>query len=98
MLYRWKRRYEDKGLAGLKDRSSAPLHCPTITTPEVVEKIVQLRQHYHFGPLRIEMYLRRYHDQEIGHSTTYRILKRLGMSRLPVSQRYKRHQQRWEAV
>ena len=96
VLYRWKRRYEDEGIDGLKDRSSAPRHCPTITPPEVVEKIVHLRQHYHFGPLKIEMYLRRYHDQEISHSTIYRILKRMGMSRLPASQRYKRHQQRWK--
>lgn len=26
IFYRWKRRYEDEGLEGLKDRSSAPLH------------------------------------------------------------------------
>ncbi|RSM77820.1 IS481 family transposase, partial [Kibdelosporangium aridum] len=41
------RRWEDEGLDGLKDRSSAPLHCPTITHPQVVEKIIHLRQHYH---------------------------------------------------
>lgn len=29
VFYRWKRRYEDEGLDGLKDRSRAPLHCPT---------------------------------------------------------------------
>lgn len=38
VFYRWKRRYEDKSLDGLKDRSSAPLHCPTITHPQVVER------------------------------------------------------------
>jgi transposase len=32
VFYRWKHRYEDEGLDGLKDRSSAPMHCPT-TTP-----------------------------------------------------------------
>lgn len=96
IFYRWKRRWEDEGLDGLKDRSSAPLHCPTITHPEVVEKIIHLRRNYHFGPLRIEMYLRRYHDVEIAASTIYRILKRLGMNRLPASQRYKRHQKRWK--
>jgi transposase-like protein len=42
VFYRWKRRYEDEGLDGLKDRSSAPLHCPTVTQPEVVEKIIHL--------------------------------------------------------
>ncbi|WIY00595.1 helix-turn-helix domain-containing protein [Amycolatopsis mongoliensis] len=96
VFHRWKHRYEDEGIDGLKDRSSAPLCCPTITPPDVVEKIVYLRQHYHFGPLKIEMYLRRSHDRKIGHSTIYRILKRLGMSRLPASQCYKRHHQRWK--
>ena len=96
VFYRWKHRYEKEGLEGLKDRSSAPLHCPNLTHPEVVGKIIHLRQHYHFGPLKIEMYLRRYHDVQIGHSTIYRILKRLGMSRLPASQRYKRREQRWK--
>ncbi len=96
VFYRRKRRYEDESIDGLKDRSSAPLHCPTITPPEVVDEIIHLRQDYHFGPLKIEMYLHRYHDQEIDHSTIYRVLKRLGMSRLPASQCYKRHQQRWK--
>jgi transposase-like protein len=44
VFYRWKRRYEDEGLEGLKDRSSAPLYCPTVTHPDVVEKIIHLRQ------------------------------------------------------
>ncbi|MGW4490035.1 helix-turn-helix domain-containing protein [Amycolatopsis sp. NPDC004368] len=61
---RWKRRWEDEGLDGLKDRSSAPLHRPAMTHSEVVEKIIHLRRHYHFGPLKIEMYLRRHHDVE----------------------------------
>lgn len=91
IFYRWKRRYEDEGLDGLKDRSSAPLHCPTVTHPEVVEKIIHLRKHYHFGPMKIMMYLKRYHDVEISTSHVWRILKRLNMNRLPASQRYKRY-------
>jgi transposase-like protein len=35
VFYRWKKRYEDEGLDGLKDRSSAPMHCPNVTSPEV---------------------------------------------------------------
>ncbi|MFR9773498.1 helix-turn-helix domain-containing protein [Nocardia sp. SC052] len=96
IFYRWKRRYEDEGLDGLKDRSSAPLHCPTVTEPEVVTKIIHLRQHYHFGPMKITFYLQRYHDVAISQSTVWRILKRLNMNRLPASQRYKRHKQRWK--
>jgi transposase len=96
VFYRWKKRYEDGGLDGLKDRSSASMHCPTTTPPEVVAKIIHLRQHYHFGPLKISMYLKRYHDVEMSSSGIWRVLKRLDMNRLPASQRYKRHNQRWK--
>ena len=72
------------------------MHCPTVTHPDVVEKIIHLRQHYHFGPMKITMYLKRYHDVEISASGVWRILKRLGMNRLPASQRYKRHTGRWK--
>ena len=42
------------------------------------------------------MYLKRYHDIEISPSGVWRILKRLDMNRLPASQRYKRHKDRWK--
>lgn len=89
-------RYEDEGLDGLKDRSSAPMHCPNATSPEVIARIVHLRRQYHFGPLKISMYLQRYHDVEISHSGVWRILKRRDLNRLPAPQRYKRHPQRWK--
>jgi hypothetical protein len=62
----------------------------------VVEKIVWLRKHYHFGPNKIAMYLARYHDVTISTSGVWRILKRLGMGRLPASQRYQRRALRWK--
>ena len=42
------------------------------------------------------MYLKRYHDVEVSPSGVWRILKRLDMSRLPASQRYRRHVDRWK--
>ena len=48
------------------------------------------------GPQKISMYLKRYHDIDISDSGVWRILKRLDMSRLPTSQRYKRHKDRWK--
>jgi transposase InsO family protein len=95
-FYKWLRRYEEHGEDGLRDGSSAPLHSPTATKTEVVGKIMYLRQHYHFGPNKIAMYLKRYHDVEISSSGVWRVLKRLELNRLPVSQRYKRHTQRWK--
>jgi transposase InsO family protein len=94
--YKWLRRFEELGEDGLRDGSSVPLHCPNATKTEVVGKILYLRQHYHFGPHKISMYLARYHDITISPSGVWRILNRLGMSRLPTSQRYKRHKDRWK--
>ena len=57
--YRWKRRYDAHGAAGLADRPSRPLRSPGATPPEVVSKVLCLRQTYHFGPGKIADYLRR---------------------------------------
>jgi transposase len=54
--YSWLRRFEADGLEGLKDRSRRPHRSPRLTLAEVVEKIVWLRKHYHFGPAKIAMY------------------------------------------
>jgi transposase InsO family protein len=95
-FYKWLRRYEEQGLDGLRDRSRRPHMIPHATKPEVVGKIVYLRKHYHFGPHKISMYLKRYHDVQVSPSGVWRILNRLGMSRLPASQRYRRHVDRWK--
>lgn len=90
VFYVWYRRYEAEGLAGLRDRSTRPLHCPHETSSEVVGKIIYLRTNYNFGPEKISMYLKRYHDLQVSKSGVWRILKRLDLNRLPASQRYKR--------
>ena len=94
--YGWLRRYETEGVDGLRDRSKRPRTSPNATRADVVEKIIHLRQHYHFGPRKIVMYLQRYHDVTISVSGVWRILHRLDMGRLPASQRYKRHDRRWK--
>ena len=45
---------------------------------------------------RYAMYLERYHDVSASPSGVWRILRRLALSRLPTSQRYKRHKERWK--
>lgn len=94
--YTWLRRYQADGLDGLRDQSKRPRTSPNATRAEVVEKIIHLRQHYHFGPGKIQMYLKRYHDVQISQSGVWRILHRLDMGRLPASQRYKRRDLRWK--
>jgi transposase InsO family protein len=87
----WRRRYDAHGLDGLRDRSHRPQVSPNATRTEVVGKIIYLRQHDHFGPAKIAMYLKRDHDIQISPSGVWRILKRLELNRLPASQRHKRH-------
>ena len=96
LYYVWLRRYRADGLEGLRDRSCRPKLSPRATPTEVVEKILYLRQQYHFGPEKIAMYLRRYHDVTVSKSGVWRILKRLDLNRLPASQRYERHDRRWK--
>ena len=95
-FYTWKRRYEELGEEGLRPRSKRPKVSPNATHVDVVGKIIYLRKNYHFGPAKISMYLRRYHDVTISNSGVWRILKRLDMNRRPTSQRYKRLDKRWQ--
>ncbi len=66
--YTWLHRYETEGVDSLRERSRRPRTSPTATRAEVVEKIIHLRQHYHFGPDKIRMYLERYHNVQISKS------------------------------
>jgi transposase InsO family protein len=94
--YVWLRRYVEKGVPGLEDRSRRPHRSPQATSTEIVGKIVHLRQTYHFGPQKIAMYLRRYHELVVSVSGIWRILRRLGLSRLPASQRHVPYHKRWQ--
>jgi len=94
-FYKWKKRYADHGPAGLADRPRAPHRSPKATSPDVVSKILYLRQNYHFGPGRIAAYLGRFHRLAIAPSSVHRILVRHGMNRLPANQKHRPHAKRW---
>lgn len=95
-FYRWYERYQKEGEEGLKDKSRRPIHSPRTTNIEIIAKIIYLRENYHFGPWKIQMYLKRYHDVQISKSGVWRILKRLLINKLPSNQRYKKHEDRWK--
>jgi hypothetical protein len=80
------RRYLAEGADGCGPGRTAKTS-PNATHVDVVGKILHLRQNYHFGPEKIAMYLKRYHDITISKSGVWRIPKRLNISRLPASQR-----------
>jgi transposase InsO family protein len=80
---RWKQVYAEEGEAGLVRKKPVARSHPRQLRPEVVEKVLHLRRHYHLGPERITWYLARYHGLETSCSTVYRTLIRNGMRRLP---------------
>jgi transposase InsO family protein len=94
-FYKWKQRSDEHGAAGLGDRARAPHRSPRATPPDVVSKILYLRQHYHFGPGKIADYLKRFHGVSVAGSSVHRILGRHAMNRLPANQKYRAHKQRW---
>lgn len=94
-FYKWKKRYEAHGPAGLCDRPTRPLRSPSAFAHDIVSKVLYLRQNYHFGPGRIRDYLQRFHDIVVAVSSVPRILLRHGMNRLPANQKHRGHAKRW---
>ena len=95
-FYKWKRRFDEFGAAGLYDRSHAPHRSPRATSAAIVSKILYLRQTYHFGAGKIADYLKRFHQLTVARSTVHRILERHGMHRLPANQKHRPHRERWQ--
>ena len=94
--YKWKARHRLHGAAGLCDQSRAPRQSPRATPPDVVRKILYLRQQYHFGPGKIADYLKRFHQIAVARSTVHRLLGKHGMHRLPANQKHRPHAKRWQ--
>jgi transposase InsO family protein len=62
--YKWVERYESDGVAGLEDRSRAPLSHPHAVADDVVEKILKVRKkHPRWGPRKLCVILHRHHPQ-----------------------------------
>jgi len=82
-FYQWKKAFAVEGETGLIPKKPVAKSHPRQLPSEVVEKVIHLRQTYHFGPQRIMWYLQRYHGVETSCSTIYRTLIRNGLRRLP---------------
>ncbi len=82
--YKWLKRYRERGLYGLQDRSRRPLHHPAEIRSEVVIEIVRLRiEHRFWGARKIRAILKdRMSPEELPSERTIgRILERAGLSR-----------------
>jgi transposase InsO family protein len=75
-VYKWVRRHRAEGEAGLRDRSSCPLHCPRRLSRRQEQRIVRLRLRQKIGPHRLADIL------GVPRSTCYAVLRRHGLHRL----------------
>jgi len=82
-FYRWKKRYDAEGRAGLERRKPIARNHPNRIQQDVIDKILHLRTTYHLGPQRIVWYLERYHGIRVSGSSVSRILVRNNLRRLP---------------
>jgi len=96
-FYKWLKRYNELGETALANQSTRPHKHPNSTPPEVISKILYLRQNYHFGAGRIKDYLARYHQIKIAVSTVQSALLKHGINRLPANQKkYDRNKHHWK--
>jgi len=82
-FYRWKKRFDQEGPSGLYRKKPIAYNHPRKTPPEVIAKILELRQEYQMGALRIIYYLERYHGIKVSEATVSRTLNAHGVGRLP---------------
>jgi transposase-like protein len=80
-LHNWLRRYHERGMAGLVDRSKRPRSCPHRTPARAELKVIELRRdHPRWGPRRLAYELaRKGADPVPSRSSIYRILVRSGL-------------------
>jgi transposase InsO family protein len=74
--YKWRRRYREKGVTGLADRSRRPQHSPKRSSSGIEEKVLAVRDEYGWGARKIKTYLERGSEGRLAKSTVHAILLR----------------------
>lgn len=85
--YRWLRQYKEFGERGLINKKPCPQNPKIRVATEIEEKVLYLRKNYHFGPLKIVWYLKRYHGMRVSQTGVRGVLLRHGLNRLPQYER-----------
>lgn len=92
--YKWLERYAEEGLGGMQEKSRAPHHSPSRTTPEIERLLLDTRWRYpSWGPRKLRAYLERRHTTCAlpSASTIGRILARQGLTQAKQRRRKPHH-------
>lgn len=88
-LYRWIKRYEENGFAGLSDKSQRPINLSNLKVDKELENIIlNIRKKFSWGPQRISNYLLRTKRLRVSPMTVWRVLDKNGVK--PVLRRRKK--------
>lgn len=82
-FYKWKRIFDKYGEEGLINSKPCPENHKLRIPKPIEEKIIYLRQTYHFGPDIIVWHLQRYHEIKVSRNGCYNVLVRNKFNRLP---------------
>ncbi len=92
--YKWIRRYDEDGPAGLRERSSRPRSSSELTAPHIVEALLETRErHPTWGAKKLLAYVARRHRTWTlpAKSTAHDILRRNGLVPTPRTRRRTPH-------
>jgi transposase InsO family protein len=78
VVYRWRRRYQERGEEGLRETSRRPSSSPGRTIEEFEHAILSVRDQYHWGARKIARRLRDLGVAELHKSTVHSVLRRHG--------------------
>ncbi len=81
-VYKWLQRHASEGVAGLADRSRAPLHNPNKLSEEMIAAIIAARQRWKWGPRKLRVKLSAAEPEIVwpAESTIAEVLKRAGLT------------------
>ena len=96
-VYSWLKRYEEGGLEGLAEQSHRPRSCPHQIAPVIEARILEMRQHPRWGPIRLVHQLERERKKDVpSHMAVYRALVRHDLIEPKAKRKKLPTYKRWE--
>src|SRR5713101_1507491 len=85
LYYIWKKRFEKKGLDGLRDLKRRPHHIRYRIPPEIVSLILRIREERRYGAFRTSLYLQRHYHAYVSPTTIFKIFRRHHVGRISLT-------------
>ena len=83
-FYIWQRRFEKKGVEGLRDMSRRPNMIRYRIPPEMIALILRVREERRYGAVRMSLYLQRHYQVYVSPTTILKIFHRHHVGRVSL--------------